>query len=209
MDDLLKQFLAEGEKLMVNAPLDFFANYSAPDTHAQNGIHIVWFIAWCHGKKLLSESFREAVDKYLKSDARNTTSFRDFCARHTEGSLRPEHLSEQGAQFARKYYGTGCGRTTISKILKLSFLTSSLLISLPTSRKTLRRPVLFCPNGWLSSVATKPDRLALLTPDGSGCQRCGSSSATRRTLCIGKRCSTSFRYVCGSSPLSAAHRLRL
>ena len=111
MDDLLKQFLAEGEQLMENAPLDFFANYSAPDTNAQNGIHIVWFIAWCHGKKLLSESFREAVDKYLKSDAHNTTSFRDFCDRHTEGSLRPEHLSEQGAQFARKYYGTGWSHT--------------------------------------------------------------------------------------------------
>lgn len=111
MDDLLKQFLADGEKLMGNTPLDFFANYSGPDKHAQNGIHIVWFIAWCRGKNLLSGSFREALDKYLKSDARNTTSLRDFCDRYTEGSLKPEHLSKQGTQFARKYYGTGWSHT--------------------------------------------------------------------------------------------------
>lgn len=45
MDDLLKQFLAEGEKLMENRPLDFFESYMSPETQTASGVPIVWFIA--------------------------------------------------------------------------------------------------------------------------------------------------------------------
>lgn len=107
MDDLLKQFLADGEKLMENVPLDFFENYTSEETKAPNGIHIVWFIAWCRANDLLSPEFAGAIADYLKSPERATLSFRDFCDQYTGGSLKPEHLSDRGAEFAKKYYGTG------------------------------------------------------------------------------------------------------
>ncbi|WP_434713686.1 hypothetical protein NMA58_25565 (plasmid) [Rhizobium sp. YTUHZ045] len=111
MDDLLTQFLAEGEELMENRPLDFFESYMSPETQTASGVPIVWFVAWCRANDLLSDSFREAIENFPKSDVRNTMAFRDFCDRYTEGSLKPEHLSERGAQFARKYYGTGWSHT--------------------------------------------------------------------------------------------------
>jgi len=107
MDDLLKQFLADGEKLMENAPLDFFYNDALEDKHEPNGIHIVWFIAWCRASDLLSSDFRTAFDMYTASESQSEISILDFCKKYTEGSLKPEHLSPRGASFARKYYGTG------------------------------------------------------------------------------------------------------
>lgn len=107
MDDLLKQFLLDGEKLMENVPLDFFANYQTSEAEKSNGIHIVWFIEWARENKLLSADFRTAIDNFVTSNTGETKSLRDFCDEYTHGSLKPEQFSEDGKAFARAYYTTG------------------------------------------------------------------------------------------------------
>jgi len=107
MDDLLKQFLSDGEKLMENVPLDFFENYGGEDGSQPNGIHIVWFIGWARASGHLASDFNAAINDYLKSGAQGDKSLRDFCAEYTQGSLKPEHFSENARAFARSYYTTG------------------------------------------------------------------------------------------------------
>ena len=107
MDDLLKQFLSDGEKLMENVPLDFFENYGGEDESSSNAIHIVWFIGWARATGHLAADFNAAIDGYLKSGAQGGKSLRDFCAEYTQGSLKPEHFSEDAKAFARSYYTTG------------------------------------------------------------------------------------------------------
>jgi len=107
MDDLLKQFLSDGEKLMENVPLDFFENYGGQDGSQPNGIHIVWFIGWARTSGHLAPDFNAAIDDFVKSGAQGRQSLRDFCAEYTQGSLKPEHFSENAKAFARSYYTTG------------------------------------------------------------------------------------------------------
>lgn len=107
MDDLLKQFLSDGESLMENVPLDFFDNYSGDNGGRPNGIHIVWFIEWARAKGLLASNFNNAIDDYSKAPGHSAKSFRDFCADYTQGALKPEHFSERAKAFARSYYTTG------------------------------------------------------------------------------------------------------
>ncbi len=105
MDKLLEQFLLDGVALMENVPLAFFGNHGGESQ--LNHVHIVWFIAWARATGHLAQNFNVAIDDYLKSGAQGGESLLDFCAEYTQGSLKPEHFSEDASAFARSYWTTG------------------------------------------------------------------------------------------------------
>lgn len=104
MQDILREFLEEGQRMFQVVPFDFFPNPEEMD--GNNGILPLFYTRWAASESLLLRSEEIAL---------NLDGVTDFCGkivavRNLLGEqLLPAHFSRVGNSFAQSYYRPGWG----------------------------------------------------------------------------------------------------
>jgi hypothetical protein len=119
MEDILKQFLREGEILLNSAPYAFFDLNDLCENNNANGIHIVWFLMWSNEHSGCSKNIQEKLGELNPVNFDKTRNSIEIAQKITENSLKPEHLVEPILSFANRYFRTGWKHSYLSDLEEL------------------------------------------------------------------------------------------